>query len=83
MCMFCSAQAPPMHHALLATRCNTCWHQRPPLCAGLTVCQCMQIMDMIQGVQPLPWEDPDTAPVPSMAEFRRKCNRVLLQTTRS
>jgi hypothetical protein len=70
------------------------------------VCQCMQIMDMIQGVQPLPWEDPDTAPVlmrnfgyfknavmsllerdparrPSMAEFRRKCNRVLLQTTRS
>jgi hypothetical protein len=62
----------------------------------------MQIMDMIQGVQPLPWEDPDTAPVlmrnfgyfksllerdparrPSMAEFRRKCNRVLLQTTRS
>ena len=62
-------------------------------------------MDKITGVQPLPWEDPDTAPAllsrfghfkmavmgllqrdpdarPSMEEFRKQCNRVLMQTTK-
>jgi hypothetical protein len=36
----------------------------------------MQIMDMIQGVQPLPWEDPDTAPV-LMRNFRYFKNAVM------
>ena len=62
-------------------------------------------MDKIAGVQPLPWEDPETAPSllrrfghfkmavmsllqrdpadrPSMEDFRKQCNRVLMQTTK-
>jgi hypothetical protein len=64
------------------------------------------VMDKIAGLEPLPWEDPVTAPTLlkhfghfklavmgllnrnpeeriSMCEFRKQCNRVLMQTTNS